>query len=54
MIQSNEETGNKRPVMIFLKEKPEEKEGQETNNMDTEHKEELKEDKKGNSLFPIA
>ena len=46
MIQSNEETGNKRPIMISLKEKTEDKEGQESS-MDTEQTDEQKEEKKG-------
>ena len=47
MIQSNEETGNKRPVMISLKEKTEDKEGGQEASMDTEQTDEQKEEKKG-------
>jgi hypothetical protein len=48
MLQSNEETGNKRPVMISLKERGEEEEGEgEATSMDTEPTDQQKLEKTG-------
>ncbi len=46
MLQSNEETGNKRPVMISLKER-EEEEGEGATSMDTEPTDQQKLEKTG-------
>jgi hypothetical protein len=47
MLQSNEETGNKRPVMISLKERGEEEGEGEATSMDTEPTDQQKLEKTG-------